>query len=424
MENESTELGIYVDGDAVMIVGNEGDIERLIAHLSGGSGLKGRALANDARTAVAGLAGMASPAQAGSGRWVRLTPDAAARLQQLAGPDWPGTGTMAGVLRASGGRIDQHTRFVPPGSAALDPAGLSIVAAMALQLSLQQSAEELGKYLETMDVQLDQLLQSERAEAMGEIRGITRIISEAFDTYQQTGRVPSASWDTVQQHPTSLASFAAQSLAQFDSMTEQVSQGPVAEKAKAAQQLAADELPFWLSILAVSLINQKRFHILELAWVHQEHPEDAEAHREVITKHNQAMAQNVARALQRLTAALEQAGRVGDLDRALQPISAADLVRAVNQAHDQIGKFVSVAQIGPLVWANAAAKDWSQSVADLAQKGGGAVGGVVKGIFTGVRGIAERAILEQAKRIEAEQAARKAQRGPGKDIDPKGPDRG
>lgn len=424
MENESTELGIYVDGDAAMVVGGEGDIDRLIAHLSGGSGLKGRALPQNALSAVAGLAGMASRGQAGSGRWVKLTPESAARLQQLAGTNLPRQGTLSGVLRTSGGRIDQHLKFVLPKSAVLDPTGLSIVAAIALQLAIQQSVEELRKYLESMEVKLDQLLQNDRAEAMGEIRGITRIVSEAFDMYQQTGRVSSVSWEKVQQHPTSLAAFAAQSLEQIDSMTEKISQGSVAAKAKAAQQLATDELPFWLSILAVSLINQKRFHVLELARVDQEHPEDAQAHREIIAKHNQATEQNVARALRRLTAALEQAGRVGDLDRVLQPISAADLVQAVNQAHEQIGKFVSMAQTGPLAWTNAAAKDWSQSVADIAQKSGDAVGGVVKGIFTGVRGIAERAILEQAKRIEAEQEARKAQRGPGTDLDLKGPDRG
>src|SRR4051794_8709685 len=114
MENESTELGIYVDGDAAMVVGDEGEIDRLVAYLSGGSGLKGRALTKDALTAVAGLAGMASGVQAGSGRWVKLTPESAARLQQLAGTNLPRQGTLSGVLRTSGGRIDQHLRFVLP----------------------------------------------------------------------------------------------------------------------------------------------------------------------------------------------------------------------------------------------------------------------------------------------------------------------
>ncbi|MCG2621275.1 hypothetical protein LVY72_05030 [Arthrobacter sp. I2-34] len=423
MDNESTELGIYVDGDVMMIVGHEDDIDHLIAQLSAGSGLKSRALTRDALAAVAGLAGMAPGTPAG-GRWVRLTPDAAARFGGVAGTDKPHHGVVAGILRGPKGRTGQELKFIMPGGGTPSPLRMSNAAAMAMSMAIQVTVEDLANYLETMDVTPDQLLQDGRAEAMGDASGTTRNLSEAFDRYQQTGRVSPESWETVQQSPAQLASLAARSLAQLDSLADKVSQGSVAEKAKAVQQVAGDELPYWLSMTAVSLIDQKRFHILEIARGEQEHPEDADARRDAVARHHQAMGQSIARTLQRLTRALEQAGRVSDLDRVFQPISAADLVQAVNQAHEQIGRFVSIAQIGPLAWLDASQKDWSKSVADVAQKGSDAVGGAVKGLFAGVRGVAERAILEQAKRIQAEQAARKAHREPGKDVDLRGPDRG
>jgi hypothetical protein len=129
------------------------------------------------------------------------------------------------------------------------------------------------------------------------------------------------------------------------------------------------------------------------------------------------MGRNVSRALQRLNAALESAGNVKELEWVVQPVPARELVRAVNQAHNQIGTFVNMAKLGTLSWTDSSEKDWGKSVADVAQQGGAAVGGAVRGIFGGIRSLAEQAVLLQAKRIEAERAARDQGGEPGKDID-------
>lgn len=171
---------------------------------------------------------------------------------------------------------------------------MSNVATMVMSMAIQLAVEDLAKYLEVMDVKLDNLLQKDRAEAMGEIRGITRVLPEAVDMYQETGRVSSVSWDKIQHHPTALASFVAQCVEQIDSTTEKISHGSVSDKAKVAEDLAREEL--------------KRFHVLELARVNQGQPEDAETHREVIAKHNEAMGSNVLRAVHRLSDALHRAG--------------------------------------------------------------------------------------------------------------------
>ncbi|MFD1212091.1 hypothetical protein ACFQ36_08560 [Arthrobacter sp. GCM10027362] len=422
MENESTELGIYVEGDAAMIVGNDDDIELFMRHISDGSPVKAKAMTKDALTAVAGVSGLASQAQLASGKWVQLTTESATRLKQLAATNPSKDGIIAGVVRGPKGRIDQHLKLILPGGA---PNALmtSNAATMAMSMAIQMAVEDLRQYLKAMDVKLDKLLKNDRSEVMGDIRGVTRTLSEAFDMYQETGRVSSVNWDKVQQHPTALASFVAQCVEQIESMTEEISRGSVSDKAKAVEQLAREELSFWLSILAVSLANQRRFHVLELARVNQEHPEDAAIHREVIGKHNEAMARNVSRALQRLNEALQSAGKVKDLERVVQPIPARDLVRAVNRAHGQLGRFVNMAKLGTLSWTDSSQKDWGKAVADVAQQGGAAVGGAVNGVFGGIRNLAEQAVLIQAKRIEAERAARDQGGEPGKDIDVVDPDR-
>jgi hypothetical protein len=402
MDNDELELGIYVEGDAAMIVGDDDDIDLLVERITAGEKPRTKPMTKDGMNAVAGAAGIASQFQAANGKWVQLTAESTARLRELAATNQPRNGLMAGVVRGPKGRIDQHVKFLMPGGGTPNPLMMSNAATMAMAMAIQVAIDDLRKYLEVMDVKLDKLLQNDRAEAMGEIRGITRIMSEAFDMYRETGRVSSVSWDKVQHHPTSLASFVAQSLEQIDSMTEKISQGSVSDKAKAAEQLAREELSFWLSILSVSIMNQKRFHVLELARVNQEHPEDAEIHREVIDKHNEAMGQNVSRAIQRLSDALDAAGQVGDVTRALQPIPSRDLVRSVNTAQGQIAQFVDMTRLGDFSWVNAAEKAWGRSVAAVAQKGGAAVGGAVKGVFGGARNAAERAILKQAERIEAD----------------------
>jgi hypothetical protein len=418
MENDSAELGLYVEGEAALIVGDDADIDALIERIwADDARPKSVSMTKDALAAVSAATGFASQSQANGGKWVKLTEESAAKLRDLAVNNPPKNGVMAGVIRGPKGRINQHAKFVMPGGGTPNPLMMSNAATLAMSMAIQVAIEDLRKYLETMDVKLDKLLQNDRAEAMGEIRGITRIMSEAFDMYQETGRVSSVSWDKVQHHPTSLASFVAQSVEQIESMTEKISQGSVSDKAKSAARLAKEELSFWLSILAISLANQKRFHVLELARVNQEHPEDAEIHREVTAKHNEAMGLNVSRAIKRLSDALEDAGSVGDLARVLQPIPARSLVQAVNSAHGQVDQFVSITELDALSWGDATDKGWGRSVADVAQKGGAAVGSSVKGLFGGARNAAERAVLKQAKRIETERSARAAEKASAKDLE-------
>ncbi|MCU1531595.1 MAG: hypothetical protein JWO49_1166 [Arthrobacter sp.] len=89
---------------------------------------------------------------------------------------------------------------------------------------------------------------------------------------------------------------------------------------QAAENPAREELSFWLAILATSMANQKRFHVLELARVNQEHSEDAEIHREIIAKHDEAMGSKVLRAVHRLSGALQRAGELDDTARIFLPL--------------------------------------------------------------------------------------------------------
>lgn len=422
MENDESELGIYFDGNAAMVVGDDADVEAFLRIISVGDQPRARALAKDALSAVAGAAGLASHLQQRGGRWVQLTAESSARLSALGVTNQAKGGVLAGVLRGPKGRIDQHLKFIIPGGTP-NPLMMSNAATMAMSIAIQIAVEELAKYLEVMDVKLDKLLQNDRAEAMGEIRGITRVLSEAVDMYQETGRVSSVSWDKIQHHPTSLASFVAQSVEQIDSMTEKISHGSVSDKAKAAEGLAREELSFWLAILATSMANQKRFHVLELARVNQEHPEDAEIHREIIAKHNEAMGNNVLRAVHRLSDALQRAGDLDDIVRIFLPLRASGIVESVNRAQGQIGQFVNIAKVGPLSWVDARNKGWGNTVISAAQHGGAAVGGAVAGLLGGIRNAAERAVLEQAKRIQADRAARERPENPGRDLELPDPDR-
>lgn len=179
----------------------------------------------------------------------------------------------------------------------------------------------------------------------------------------------------------------------------------------------------WLAILANSMANQKRFHVLELARVNQEHPEDAEVHRETIAKRNEARGNNVLRGVHRLSDALQRAGDLDDTARIFLPLQASGIVESVNQAQGQIGQFVNVTKVGPQSWVEARDKGWGNAVGSVAQHGGAAVGGAVAGLLGGIRNAAERALLEQAKRIQADRAARERPENPGRDLELPGPDR-
>jgi hypothetical protein len=165
------------------------------------------------------------------------------------------------------------------------------------------------------------------------------------------------------------------------------------------------------------MANQKRFHVLELARVNREHPEDAEIHREVIAKRNEAMGNNVLLATRRLGDALAAAGDIDDVARIFQPVQVSAVVESVNKAQGQIGQFVIVAKVGQLSWVGARNEGWGNTVVSVAQQGGTAVGGAVAGLFGGIRNAAERAVFEQANRIEADRATRGKPEKPGNDLE-------
>lgn len=158
------------------------------------------------------------------------------------------------------------------------------------------------------------------------------------------------------------------------------------------------------------MANQKRFHVLELARVNREHPEDAEIHREVIAKRNEAMGNNVLLATRRLGDALAAAGDIDDVARIFQPVQVSAVVESVNKAQGQIGRV------------GARNEGWGNTVVSVAQQGGAAVGGAVAGLFGGIRNAAERAVFEQANRIEADRATRGKPEKPGNDLERSSPD--
>lgn len=127
--------------------------------------------------------------------------------------------------------------------------------------------------------------------------------------------------------------------------------------------------------------------------------------------------------VRRLSDALQRAGDLDDTARIFLPLQASGIVESVNKAQVQIGQFVNVTRLGPLAWIEARDKGWGHAVVSVAHHGGAAVGEAVAGLFGGIRNAAERAYLEQAKRIEADRAAREKPENPGRDLELSNPDR-
>jgi len=119
----------------------------------------------------------------------------------------------------------------------------------------------------------------------------------------------------------------------------------------------------------------------------------------------------------RLSDALQHAGDLDDIARILLPLQASGIVESVNRAQGQIGQFVNIAKVGPLSWVDARDKGWGNAVISVAHQGTAAVGGAVAGLFGGIRNAAERAVLEQAKRIQADREAREKPGDPGSDLE-------
>ncbi len=398
--SETTEVGIHVSGDAAVLTGDRGLVESLMARLDIDSTHVGR-LGQGSADLLAQATGVAAFAAAMDGSWVQLTPESTRRLAELAQFNVSQDGVFSGVFRGSKGRIDSFAQFTTGG---INPVAMANLATLTATMALRRAVAQLEELAEAMDVKLDRLLDDNRAKALGDVQGLTVVLTRAFELYEATGRISETAWSQIAGHATSLAQASSHALAQIDTMTQTLNAKSLAEKASAAETIAAKELRSWLVILAAAQANQQRLETLELVHVRQHDPDAVEAHAAAIRSAAANRSTAVTARVQELVDALTAAANVSDFNRVRSPQKSKMLLDSAEHAVELIGVFAQIYGLDGLTTGEVERESWRKSLTDFAKTTGNVVSSGARAVPVGIAKAGGDAVIRVAGQIEAQRA--------------------
>lgn len=396
--SETTEVGIHVSGDAAVLTGDRALVESLMAKLDIDSKHADR-LGQGSADLLAQATGIAAVAAAMDGSWVQLTPESTRKLAELAQFNLSHDGLFSGVFRGSMGRIDSFAQFTTGG---VNPVAMANLATLTATMALRRAVARLEELAEAMDVKLDRLLNDNRAKALGDVQGLTVVLTRAFELYEATGRISETAWSQIAGHATSLAQASSYALAQIANMTQTLNAKSLAEKASAAETIAAKELRSWLVILAAAQANQQRLETLELVHVRQHDPDAVEAHAAAIRTAETNRSTAVTAKVQEFIDALSAAADVSDFNRVRSPQKSRILLDSAERAGAMLRIFAQIYGLDGLITGEVERESWRKSLTDFAKTTGNVVSSGARAVPVGIAKVGGDAVIRVAGQIEAQ----------------------
>ncbi|UOQ88044.1 hypothetical protein MUN74_12150 [Agromyces endophyticus] len=334
MSDEATMAVIKTD-DGVLFLGSE----KALSVFDSQSQLVARKMTSTTLARAGRALGAVDQIQANSGRWVKLTSESAAFLKKSGVSE-----VTSGVVRAKNGQILKHLKFEH--AALLTPAAPAALAAMATQASLEAALAEIKEYLAAIDAKLDRLLKQRKIETLGQLGGVTLAIDEADSIYRETGVVSSVTWSKVQGNSLALQTMQAEAIAQLNALAEDVSErvGDTDASAKALE-VAQNDAPFWLGVLARTLALQDRQYVLELARVADDEPSQLETHRQGIKVARADRTTRIIQSLEAIGSSVRKSAELTNFARVANPFSSQAVTNHANRLGQSVKDFAEHADL-------------------------------------------------------------------------------
>lgn len=360
MEQQGQELALVIDGNEVALAGSTDLVERFMQELAIRPELarKAKRATIDAVTAAAGLSTLTgSPID---GRTFTMTAESVKLLEKYKqyNPDGP----VAGIIRGAKGRIASTTKFEP---AQLNPLVASNMATLSAAAALKAALADLEQLVEAMDIKLDRLLSDNRAQALGDVQGVTLVLEKAYALYEETGRVSETTWAQVCGHSTSLAQSSSYALNQLDVIVESLTTGGPSERSDAMKHASRSETQSWLVLLAACQANQDRFDALEIAHVARSEPHEVEHHVRAIQTAAARRRELTAHRLQKLNDTVSTTANINDLARVISPLRSNSTLDSAETIQGTVAKFAAIYGLDDLVYGAVERESWRKSLTDL-----------------------------------------------------------
>lgn len=378
MDNQ--DLGIFVSGNEVAVVGNTDLVQKFMNELavSPPTVATAKKATLDALAAVTGISAVTSGM---AGKTFTLTAESADLLDKLKHFNPDGGGPMSGLIRGAKGRIVANARFEP---AQMNPMAVSNVAALSAAAALKAALADLEQLVEAMDIKIDRLLSDNRAHALGDVQGMTQVMEKAYSLYEETGRISETTWAQVSFHSTSLAQSSSYALNQLDLIADSLAAGNASERADAVKHASEAELRSWLVLLAACQVNQTRMDTLEIVHATKSAPDDLQHHITAVERSAATRHQMAGLRLQKLNDAVTKVSDINDFSRVVSPLRSKSTLNAVETIHQTIGQFATIYGLEGLVYGSVERESWRKSLSDLTHQTRAAIGTAASSVPTAV----------------------------------------
>ncbi|WP_433123000.1 hypothetical protein ACQ7FX_02435 [Arthrobacter koreensis] len=385
MIHDPGDVEIVLSENGALVAGPDEAVKTLLARLEI-QHTPAEPVGQSVKNMFADLTSAAALTSAFDPKWVRMTSESYGRMQELGGFQLSADGLISGVLRGDTGRIDSILKFDLAGG--MNPAILAQTAALAQTMALRQAIDQLQSLVETMDVKLDHLLEDNRTAAIGDVQGLTHVLTRAYSMYEKTGRISDTAWSQIAGHASALARAEAKARGHLESVAASLAGQTFSDRADAVHRAADGEVQHWLVILAAVDVNQQRLDVLEVAHLRERDADAVVAHAEAARTSLEERRRLLTDTVQRLSGALAVAGDVSDANRVRNPLRSRKLIQEAEHALSLVSAFADVTGID-VTAGELEREPWRKSVADLA-----------KGTVTEVKAVAVAVPKEISRRRE------------------------
>ncbi|MBT2596216.1 hypothetical protein [Arthrobacter sp. ISL-72] len=377
---DAGEIALHVDGESAIAVGDPAALALLFDRLDIDPAEPvpvGQAMA-DSAAAVSGLGAVGMTL---TGNWFQMTPESLAKFHELSAFNSPINGVFSAALRGGEGRFEAVAKLVQAGG--INPASAANVHALAAAMALRMAVKNLEDLVKTLDVKLERVLQDSRTREMGNVQGITHVLSKSYGVFEETGNITATSWDQVTTHATQLSQAHAVALEHIDSLTRRLSVDNFKKQVEGADFASAGELQHWLVLTAVCLANMARMDALEVAHARTHDGASVASHAAVTKRASEERLAKTKESVRALADVAENAGNVDAFNRVTSPFAAARIEKSTAKIQKLLGAF-SEAFGMPSITEHMERRAWHESILDLAQEIGDGVVGAATAVTTGV----------------------------------------
>jgi len=334
------EIELISDGDGLAVIGNPMVVERFLVSEGLPSKDLGLQRLGSALSTGAGVAQAGSLVAANSGRWVKLTEEAAQAIKKYGLRESSKTGLRTGVLKGNKGQVRGFVEFVKgPGSLLTNPAILAGAAGIMAQVAMQQTMDEITDYLATIDEKLDDVLRAQQDAVLARMIGVGLVIEESMTIREKRGRVDEVTWSKVQAAPATIAETQAYALRQLDALAEKLERktkiGDLAKTAKETESKAQQ----WLAVLARCFQLQDAIAVLELDRVLDASPQELDGHRLGLKAARNDRLELISRTTEHLMARMDAAAGTANAKVLMHPAKAPAVVQSSNHVSTAIVDF-------------------------------------------------------------------------------------